>query len=151
MRRFAAVMVSGLLGAAQASSAGAGQFTLWQADLQVSRLTVSQTGGHLTARVLVSAEMGEALGARLEVLLPVGVGIVTIGSGCTPGPNRTGIRELRGRVECSLGDMPARSSREVYVVTTAPPFGVVRGFAVVVMSETPDPRPGNNFAERIIP
>jgi hypothetical protein len=47
--------------------------------------------------------------------------------------------------------MPARSHREVFVVTTTPPIGVVRGFGAVAMSETPDPRPGNNFAERAIP
>ena len=151
MRWLAAVLVSGMLGVAPASHAGARQYALWQADLQVIRLTIAEEGRTLTARVLISAEMGEALGARIEVLLPVGVGIVTLGTGCVAGPDRTGIRELRGRVECSLGDMPASSRREVFVVTTLPPRGMARGFAVVAMSDTPDPKPGNNFAERVIP
>ena len=130
---------------------GTQQFTLWQADLQVRSLTVSEENGNLRARVVVGAEVGEALGARVEVLLPVGVGIVTLGPGCRAGPNVTGIRELRARVECSVGDLPSRSIRELFVVTTLPPGGVARGFAVVAMSDTPDPKPGNNFAERVIP
>ena len=104
-----------------------------------------------TDREIVAAEFGEALGARVEVLLPVGVGIVTLGSGCVAGPNVTGISALRARVECTLGNMPARSNRELFVVTTTPPNGVARGFAVVAMSDTPDPKPANNFLERVIP
>jgi hypothetical protein len=124
---------------------------LWQADLQVRSLTVSEDKGNLSARVVIATEVGEALGARVEVLLPVGVGIVSLGTGCVAGPNRTGIRELRARVECSLGDMQAGSNKEVVVVTTMPPAGIARGFGVVVMSETPDPKPSNNFLERVIP
>jgi hypothetical protein len=37
------------------------------------------------------------------------------------------------------------------VMTTMPPRGVARGFAAVAVSDTPDPKPGNNFAERVIP
>jgi hypothetical protein len=37
------------------------------------------------------------------------------------------------------------------VVTTTPPSGVARGFGAVAMSDTPDPKPGNNFADRVIP
>lgn len=37
--------------------------------------------GNLTARVVVATEIGEALAARLEGLLPVGVGIVSLGGG----------------------------------------------------------------------
>jgi hypothetical protein len=127
------------------------QRVLWQADIQVRSLTVSEEGGNLTARVVVAAEMGEALGVRVDLLLPVGVGIVTMGEGCHAGPNPTGIRELRARVECTLGNLPARSYRTLVVVTTTPPSGVARGFGAVAMSDTPDPKPGNNFADRVIP
>ena len=147
MDRFAALLLSALA----ALGPGARQRPLWQADLQIRSLTVSEDKGHLTARVIVTAEFGEALAARVEVLLPVGVGIVTLGPGCVAGPSMTGIRELRARVECTLGNLPARSSRELFVVTTSPPNGVSRGFGAVAMSETPDPKPGNNFAERAIP
>ena len=147
MERFTALLVSVLA----ALGLEARQRPLWQADLQIRSLTVSADKGHLTARVVVTAESGEALAAWVEVLLPVGVGIVSLGSGCVAGPSMTGIRELRARVECALGNLAAGSNRELVVVTTTPPSGVVRGFAVVAMSETPDPKPGNNFAERAIP
>jgi len=147
MDRFITLVVSILAGL----GLGLRQHSLWQADLQIRSLTVSEAKGQLTARVVIAAEFGEALGARVEVLLPVGVGIVTLGSGCVAGPNVTGISALRARVECTLGNMPARSNRELFVVTTTPPTGVARGFAVVAMSDTPDPKPANNFVERVIP
>ena len=127
------------------------QYALWQADLQVRGLTVSETGGNLRAQVVIAAESGEALAARVEVLLPVGVGIVSMAPGCRAGPSPDGIRELRARVECRLGNLQSPATRALIVVTTLPPRGVVRGFAVVAMSDTPDPKPGNNFAERVIP
>ena len=154
MKRLAAVLVTGVgsLGLGiQQEAHGTRQYAVWQADLSVRSLTVSEAKGNLTARVVIAVESGEALSARVEVLLPVGVGIVTLGPGCVAGPNRTGISELRARVECNLGNMAARSNRELYVVTTTPPNGIARGFAVVAMSDTPDPKPGNNFVERVIP
>ena len=57
---------------------------LWQANLQVRSLTVSETKGNLDQGV--SGGGGGALGAQVEVLLPVGVGIVTLGSECVLGP-----------------------------------------------------------------
>ncbi len=134
-----------------AVNGGTRQRVLWQADLQIRSLTVSEAKGNLTARVVVAAEMGEALGARVDLLLPVGVGIVAMGEGCHAGPSVVGISELRARVECSLGNLAARSNRSLFVVTTIPPAGVARGFGAVAMSDTPDPKPGNNFAERAIP
>jgi len=151
MQRFTAVLVIGFAGLGLGARRQVVQYTLWQADLQVRSLTVSEAKGNLTARVLIVAEIGEALAARVEVLLPVGVGIVTLGPGCVAGPNRTGISELRARVECSLGNMAARSNRELFVITTTPPNGIARGFAVVAMSDTPDPKPENNFVQRVIP
>jgi len=151
MKRLSAVLFTSLTGASLSPLQGAPQFALWQADLSIRSVTVTEAKGNLTVRVVVAAELGEALSARLEVLLPVGVGIVSLGPSCVPGPSRTGISELRARVECSLGNMSARSNRELFVVTTIPPSGVARGFGVVAMSDTPDPKPGNNFAERVIP
>lgn len=127
------------------------QRVLWQSDVQIRSLTVAEEKGNLTARVVVAVEIGEALAARVDLLLPVGVGIVSMGEGCHPGPSPTGISELRARVECPLGNLPARSNRSLYVVTTLPPAGVPRGFGAVAMSDTPDPKPGNNFAEQVLP
>lgn len=148
MEQFAALLLSLWLALGPGA---ARQRLLWQADLQIRSLTVSEDKGNLTARVVVATEVGEAIAARVEVLLPVGVGIVTLGPGCVAGPTPSGIRELRARVECTLGNLPARSNRELFVVTTTPPNGVARGFGAVAMSDTPDPKPGNNFAERVIP
>jgi len=134
-----------------ALNGGTRQRILWQSDLQIRSLTVSEEKGNLTARVVIGVEMGEALGARVDLLLPVGVGIVAMGEGCHAGPSVTGISALRARVECTLGNLPARSNRTLFVVTTTPPIGVARGFGAVAMSDTPDPKPGNNFAERAIP
>jgi hypothetical protein len=151
MPPFGADLLIGLTSLVLMQIQAAPRVALWQADLAIRSLTVSRANGNLTASVVVTAESGEALGARVEVLLPVGVGIVTLGKGCVAGPSPTGIRELRSRVECTLGTMVEGARREVVVVTTMPPAGVVRGFAAVVMSDTPDPRQGNNFAERVLP
>jgi len=151
MNRFTAILVSGVASVGFEAHQAVPQYALWQADLQIRSLTVSEAKGNLTARVVIGVEVGEALAARVEVLLPVGVGIVTLGPGCVAGPNRTGISELRARVECNLGNLAARSNRELFVITTTPPNGIARGFAVVAMSDTPDPKPGNNFLERVIP
>jgi hypothetical protein len=127
------------------------QQALWQADLQIRSLTVTERQGHLTARVVVAVEVGEAMGVRVEVLLPVGVGLLEMEKSCKPGPSAPGIGALRARVICTIGDLPVRGTRVLYVVTTTPPAGVARGFGVIGMSDTPDPRPKNNFAEKVIP
>jgi hypothetical protein len=127
------------------------QLALWQADLQIRSLTVTQVQGTLSVRVVVGSEMGEAMATRVEVLLPVGVGLVETADGCAASPSPPGVSVLRARVICVLGNLPAHSSRTFQVLTTIPPHGVTRGFGVVAMSDTPDPRPGNNFAEKAIP
>lgn len=119
--------------------------------MQIRSLTVTENHGTLSARVVVGSEFGEAVATRVDVLLPVGVGLVEAGAGCVAGPSPPGVSVLRARVVCSLGNLPARSSREFVIVTTTPPTGVSRGFGVVAVSDTPDPRPGNNFAEKAIP
>jgi hypothetical protein len=126
MERFVAVLLSILAGLGGGGTGGSAT-SPWQADLQIRSLTVSEAKGNLTAPVVVAAEFGEALATRVEVLLPVGVGIVTLGTGCVPGPNHTGISDLHGRVECTLGNMRAGTTRELIVMTTTPPNGVTRG------------------------
>jgi hypothetical protein len=147
MRVATVIVVGGLSGLAPTGS----RQTLWQADLQVRDLSVSETAGSLTARFVVRSELGEAMAARVEVLLPIGVGLLNMSSGCSAGPHPSGISVLQGRVICTLGDLAPGASRALHVVTTEPPRGVVRGFGVVALSDTPDPRPANNFAERTIP
>lgn len=128
-----------------------GQGHVWQADLQIKSLTVTELKGNLTARVVVVAELGEAMAARVEVMLPVGVGIVKLGAGCAAGPSAPGVPSLHARVICTIGNLRPRDSREFAVTTTTPLDNVARRFGVMASSDTPDPRPGNNFAERVIP
>jgi len=144
-------IAAGLASVVAALGVTPAQQAVWQADLQIRSLTVTQRQGHLTARVVVAVEVGEAMAVRVELLLPVGVGLLEMQESCKPGPSAPGISALRARVICILGDVPIRGTREIYVVTTTPPAGVARGFGVIGMSDTPDPRPKNNFAEKAIP
>jgi hypothetical protein len=122
---------------------------VWQADLavQVFELTAIKGGGPITARVVVATGNDEARGVRLEMLLPVGIGVLRVPDGCRPSPSP--VASLNARVSCAIGDMPVRALREVSVTTTGVPAVDARPhFAVFVFSDTPDPRPTNNFAER---
>lgn len=132
---------------ALAPAAVAAQQHVWHADLQVRTLAVTESDGNLTARVVVAVEQGEAMGARVEILLPVGVGIVQLAPGCAPGPSAPGVPSLRARVVCTIGTLRPRDVREFRVTTTAAPAGVAPRFGAMATSDTPDPNPGNNFAE----
>lgn len=125
---------------------------LWQADLQVRSLDVTILNGNLLARILLVSEAeDEARAARVEVLMPVGVGIVRMAAGCTASASPPGVSALRGRVTCELGTVLVRGIREVFVMTTIPPTGVAKTFGAFAMSDTPDPKPANNFVERTLP
>jgi len=124
---------------------------VWQADLQIKSLTVSQPNGKLTARFVVTADIGEAMAPTVEVMLPPGVGILEMGPGCRPGANPPGVSVLRARVLCTVGNLASRMSRELYVIASSPPANASTEFGVIALSDTPDPRPGNNFAQRKVP
>lgn len=121
---------------------------VWRADIQVQSLRVTRLDGKLLARVVVFSENDdEARAARVEILVPVGVGIVRMAEGCTASAGPPGVSVLRARVTCELGNVAVRASREVFVMTTIPPNGTGQTFGAFAMSDTPDPKPGNNFAE----
>ena len=124
---------------------------VWQADLQIRSFVVKESEGNLTARVVIGVDLGEALGARVDVMLPVGVGIVRLGTGCVAGPSAPGVPSLRALVICAIGTLSPRDAREFHVTTTAPPTGMEKRFGVMATSDTPDPKPANNFAERVVP
>jgi hypothetical protein len=124
---------------------------LWRADIQVQSLRVTRLDANLLARIVVYSDNDdEARAARVEILVPVGVGIVRMAEGCTASAGPPGISVLRARVTCELGTLPVRGNREVFVMTTMPPSGIPRAFGAFAMSDTPDPKPGNNFAERML-
>lgn len=147
MRRAVMILASGIVALPTWGPAQA----VWQADFQIRSVSVSETKGSLSFRVVVAAELGEVMAARVEILLPVGVGVTELSPGCIAGPSPPGVSALSARIVCRLGDLASRSSREVHVVTTMPPPGIARGFGAVALSDTPDPRPGNNFAEKTLP
>jgi len=124
----------------------------WQADIQIRTLEITRTRNSLNARVVVYTENDDdAQNARLLILLPVGVGIERLAASCeaTPGPSM--VPSLRAAIACELGVIPNRGYREVLLTTTAPATTQPRRFGVFAYSATPDPVPGNNYAERTIP
>jgi hypothetical protein len=127
------------------------QSQVWQADVQIRTLEVTKTKSVITARVVVYTEKDdEARDSRLIVLLPLGVGIDKLGPGCTATAGPSMVPSLRAAVQCDLGSIPDRGIREAVITTTIPPDMVPKRFGVFVYSNTPDPAPGNNYAERTI-
>ena len=125
---------------------------VWQADVRVQLLEVTEVkaGGPLTTRVVVMSDNDDhARAVRLEILLPVGVGVLRLGEGCRSSPSV--VSALTARVSCALGDMPVGGLREVRVMTTGAATGVLSRFAAFVTSDTPDPDPSNNYAEKVVP
>lgn len=124
---------------------------VWQADVQIRTLEVTKSRSNLTARVVIYSEKDdEARDSRLIVLLPLGVGIDRLGQGCSATAGPSMLPSLRAAVECDLGTIPDHGVREAVITTTIPPDIVPKRFGVFVYSTTPDPAPGNNYAERTI-
>jgi hypothetical protein len=137
-----------------ATSAGAQTESpmVWQADIQIRTLEVTRTANNISLRVVVYTENDDdAQDARLLVLLPVGVGIEKLAAKCgaTRGPSM--VPSLRAAITCELGAIPNRGFHEVTLTTTLPAKAHPKRFGVFTYSGTPDPVPGNNYAERIIP
>jgi len=125
---------------------------LWRADIRIRSLRVTRLDDKLLARIVVyNDNADEARAGRVEILVPVGVGIVRMATGCTASAGPPGISVLRARVTCELGTLAVQGNREVFVMTTIPPSGTPRAFGAFVMSDTPDPKPSNNFAEGALP
>lgn len=127
------------------------QGQVWQADIQIRTLEVTRSKSSMTARVVIYNERDDdARDVHLVVLLPLGVGIDRLVPGCaaTAGPSM--VPSLRAAVECDLGSIQNRGIKEVVVTTTVPPDVLPKRFGVFVYSSTPDPIPGNNYAERTI-
>lgn len=128
-----------------------GQGQVWQADVQIRTLEVTKSRSTMTARIVVYTEKDdEARDAHLVVLLPLGVGIDRLGTGCTATAGPSMLPSLRATVECELGSIPDRGIKEAVITTTVPPDVLPKRFGVFVYSNTPDPVPSNNYAERTI-
>jgi hypothetical protein len=88
-----------------------------------------------------------ARSSRLEVLLPIGVAIVRVADECRPSPSP--VTGLNARVSCELGELRAKSVREVIIAVTPRVSSQPLRVAAFAFSDTPDPDPSNNFAERV--
>ena len=125
---------------------------VWQADIRIQSIDlVAVKGRSLNARVVVTSDNDDdARNARLEILLPVGVGVARLSPGCRAS-SFAGLPTLNARITCDLGDIPVRGVREVMIATSAPAANVPMRVAAFVVSDTPDPLPANNYAERVAP
>lgn len=124
---------------------------VWQADIQIRTLEVTRNKGTINARIVVYTENDDdARNATLLILLPTGVGLERLAPHCTATSGPSMVPSLRATVTCDLGVIPDRGFREVVLSTTAPATSQGK-FGVFTYSSTPDPVPGNNYAERVIP
>ena len=123
----------------------------WRADIRIVDMTVQRRPRGLEIRIRVTSDFDDdALNAVVEVLLPVGVGVLSLDPSCRPSPSP--VRTAAARVTCELGDLRVRSVREVNLLTTLPAAGGDPNHsAAFVRSDTPDPNPSNNFAQRLVP
>jgi hypothetical protein len=122
----------------------------WQADIRIQSIeVVAVKGRSLNARVVITSDNDDdARNARLEILLPVGVGVARLSPGCRAS-SIAGLSTLNAHISCELGDIPVRGVREVMIATSTPALNVPMRVAAFVVSDTPDPMPSNNYAERV--
>ena len=131
---------------------GAGQKLAWQADVQIRTLEITKARTGISVRVVVYTEHDDAArDARLLILLPVGAGIQKLVAGCAASAGPSMMRSLRATVTCELGDIADGGFHEVLLGITAPSATSPTRLGVFAYSSTPDPQPGNNYAERILP
>ena len=123
---------------------------IWQADIRIQSIElIAVKGRSLNARVVVTSDNDDdARNARLEILLPVGVGVARLSPGCRAS-SIAGLTTLNAHISCDLGDIPVRGVREVTIATSTPALNVPMRVAAFVVSDTPDPMPSNNYAERV--
>lgn len=138
------LMLLGLIPVAATSQA------VWQADVRIQALDLTPLKGFVTIRVVVGSDGGNgASGASLHLFLPVGTKAARLPPGCQPSPSPNSAAQAR--IDCALGELRVRDLREITIVATAPPAGVMARFAAFAYSDTPDPQMINNYAERVLP
>jgi hypothetical protein len=121
-----------------------------QADVRIQALDLTPLRGFVNVRVVVGSDGGDgAHSAALHLFLPLGTKAARLPPGCQPSPSPPGAAQAR--VDCALGELRVRDLREVIIVATVPPAGVVARFTAFAFSDTPDPQMTNNYAERVLP
>jgi hypothetical protein len=136
-------------GFASAASRSIGDPRVWQSDLQIASLEAAElrSGASINARIVISAEGSDpAQAAKVEIMLPIGVGVLRLANGCRP--SASPVTGLNARVTCDIGDLQPRGTREITISTTNRASTIPLRFAAFAYSDTPDPSPANNFAEK---
>ncbi len=124
---------------------------VWQADVQIRTLEATKSRTGMSVRVVVYTEHDDdARDSRLLILLPVGVGVERMATGCAASAGPSMVPTLRATMVCELGQIADHGFREVLLTTTLPPQGMPKRFGVFAYSGTPDRAPGNNYAERTL-
>ena len=128
-----------------------GQQRLRQSDIGIQVITVQVEAGELISRVVVYAGMDDPSdGVRLELLLPPGSTVFRMPPGCMSDADPRG-SQVRGRISCSLGTLAVHERRQLVFATSIPAPAVPKSVAAFVSSDSPDPRPGDNFSLRTAP
>jgi hypothetical protein len=126
---------------------------VWQADMQISSIKITETNGELICRVTVlSNNDDDAREPSVRVLLPVGVKFVRASF---PDANPKSTYSVsksfvpdgsQGIVTWNIGEnLTVGASRTIVIVTTSPPNGMSTTFGAFAWSITPDPNSANNF------
>ncbi len=151
MNSLLSVVGLGVVASLRGSMPAAGQ-PGWQADVRIQSIELLAVKGRsLNARIVITSDNdGDARNTRLEILLPVGVGVSRLAPGCRAS-TIPGHAAVNAHVSCDLGDIQVRGVREVTIATSAPAPNVLMRVAAFVLSDTPDPMPSNNYAERVAP
>lgn len=128
-----------------------GQPRLRQSDIGIQVMTVQAEAGELVSRVVVYAGMDDPSdGVHLEFLLPPGSTVYRMPPGCgTEGDGRGS--PIRGRISCNLGTLAVHERRQLVFATSVPGLAVPKSVAAFVSSDSPDPRPGDNFSLKTVP
>ena len=130
----------------------AGQRFAAQADVQIRTLEITRSRAGHSVRVVVYTEHdNEARDVRLLVLLPAGVELQRSVAGCATFAGSSRGLSPRATVTCELGSIADRAFHEVVLMISSTPRDSATRVGVFAYSGTPDPRPGNNYAERILP
>ena len=124
---------------------------VWQSDVRIAQFELSQIspGSAVAVRLVVAAGDNEARSVKIEIMIPVGVTVLRNAEGCrmSPGP----VSGLSARLSCDLGDVAGGASREVLVSISSRASTMASRLGAFAFSDTPDPLPQNNFAERAMP
>ena len=122
-----------------------------QADVQVRSMTAARVGDTLVCKFEVfSFHDDDAVNTTARVLLPVGTKFLSSATACV---GSTAVRDgTQAFATCDIGRLGVGESKTVQVVTTLPHIATIRKtFGAFAWSETPDPRPRNNYGEATAP